>query len=91
MSSGLLFRPASIAKSPAAPSVDAATECMVGVPTNCAVGALVACGLLALLLLVLGVSRYTFLVIWCVGIPFAAALGGGLVAWLQLRRPPTVP
>lgn len=88
MPGGSLINPAYAGKPTASPSGDPATECMVGVPTGCAVGALAACALLALILLVLGVSRYAFLVIWCIGIPFAAALGGAFAVYLQMRRPP---
>lgn len=83
--------PASAGQSPLFPPGDPATECLTGVPLGCAVGALAACALLALLLLLLGVSRYAFLVIWCIGTPFAAALGGGLSVYARIRRPPSAP
>ncbi|MBB6254507.1 hypothetical protein [Nitrospirillum iridis] len=70
-------------------SVDASdptVACLSIVSWSMAIAALGAIILLAIVLMLLGVSQYTFLMVWFIGAPFAAALAALVTLFFQLNQ-----
>ncbi|WP_044562260.1 hypothetical protein [Azospirillum sp. B4] len=63
---------------------DPTVACLSIVSWSMAIAALAAIVLLAVILLLLGVSQYTFLMVWFIGAPFAAAGAALAVLFIQL-------
>lgn len=64
---------------------DPSVGCLMGITTTAALAALLGSALLAVGLTLAGLPLFPRMVAWCVGTPFAAALGGIVAVYLQLR------
>ncbi|TWB24539.1 hypothetical protein FBZ89_101165 [Nitrospirillum amazonense] len=65
---------------------DPTVACLSIVSWSMAIAALGAIVLLAVILLMLGVSQYTFLMVWFIGAPFAAAVAALGALFIQLGQ-----